>query len=68
MNNSIIREGGTESLLERLEAAMVLAFEDEDVCNDNDIFPVTHILIYNYDFGDNWIITITKEKGLGGIT
>ncbi|MHB8075673.1 IS1096 element passenger TnpR family protein [Desulfosporosinus fructosivorans] len=62
MNNSIIMEGGTESLLERLEVATVLAFKDEDVCNDNGIFPVTHKLIYNYDFGDDWTITITKEK------
>ena len=62
MNNSITMEGGTESLLERLEVAAVLASKDEDVCNDNDIFPVTHKLIYNYDFGDDWTITITKEK------
>ncbi len=62
MNNSIYIEGGTESLLERLEVAKVLAFKDDDICIDNDIFPVTHKLIYNYDFGDDWIITITKEK------
>ncbi len=62
MNNSITMECGTESLLERLEAAAILAFKDEDVCNDNDIFPVTHKLIYNYDYGDDWIVTITKEK------
>jgi hypothetical protein len=63
MNNSISMEGGTESLLERLEVAAVLAFKDDFVvCSDNDIFPVTNKLIYNYDFGDNWIVTITKEK------
>jgi hypothetical protein len=62
MNNSIYIEGGTESLLERLEVVTVLAFKDDDVCIDNDIFPVTHKLIYNYDFGDDWTITITKEK------
>lgn len=62
MNNSITMEGGTESLLERLEAARVLAFNDDDVCSDHGIFPVTHKLIYNYDFGDDWTITITKEK------
>jgi len=59
MNNSINIEGGTESLLERLEVATVLAFKDDDICIDNDIFPVTHKLIYNYDFGDDWTITIT---------
>jgi len=63
MDNSISMEGGTESLLERLEVATVLAFKDDDVvCSDNDIFPVTHKLIYNYDFGDDWTIIITKEK------
>ena len=62
MDSSISMECGTESLLERLEVATVLAFKDDDVCSDNGIFPVTHNLIYNYDFGDDWTITITKEK------
>lgn len=62
MNNSIYMEGGTDNLLERLEASKVLAFKDENVFNNKDIFPVTHELIYNYDFGDNWIVTITKER------
>ena len=62
MNNSIEIDSGMESLLERLEAAKVLAFKDDDLCIDNDIFPVTHELIYNYDFGDGWTVTITKEK------
>lgn len=62
LNNSITMEDGTESLLERLEAATILAFKDDDVCSDHGIFPVTHKLIYNYDFGDDWTITITKEK------
>ena len=62
MNNSIDMEGGTESLLERLEVAKVLALNNEDLNIDNGKFPVTHELIYNYDFGDDWTITITKEK------
>ena len=62
MNNSIEIDSGTESLLERLEAAKVLAFKDADLFIDNDIFPVTHELIYNYDYGDNWKVIITKEK------
>ena len=62
MNNSIDIEGGTESLLERLEVAIILAFKDDDLCIDNDIFPVTNKIIYNYDYGDDWTITITKEK------
>jgi hypothetical protein len=62
MNNSISMDSGTESLLERLEVAKVLAFKGDDVGNEDDIFPVTNKLIYNYDYGDDWTITITKEK------
>lgn len=71
LHNSICIEGGTDHLLERLEIAKVLAYKDEDVyikkkivnINDgNNIFPVAHEIIYNYDFGDNWEVTITKEK------
>ncbi len=61
MNYSIIIEGGTESLLERLEVNKVLAAQGEEVYSDN-LFPVTKELIYNYDFGDNWIVKITKYK------
>ena len=61
MDSSIYMECGTDSLLERLEVAKVLAFKDDDVSN-NGIFSVTHKLIYNYDFGDDWTVTITKEK------
>ncbi|NMA48888.1 MAG: plasmid pRiA4b ORF-3 family protein, partial [Tissierellia bacterium] len=61
MNTSIMIEGGTESLLERLEVNKVLAAQGEDV-DSNELFPVTKELIYNYDFGDNWIVKITKYK------
>ena len=61
MNSSIIIDGGTESLLERLEVNKVIAAQDEDI-NSEELFPVTKELIYNYDFGDNWIIKITKYK------
>jgi len=62
MNNTISMDSGTESLLERLEVAKVLAYKGDDVREKNDIFPVTNKLIYNYDYGDDWTITITKEK------
>ncbi len=62
MDSSIMIEGGTESLLERLEVDKLLAYRDEDT-NLEELFPVTNELIYNYDFGDNWIIRITKHKG-----
>jgi hypothetical protein len=61
MNSSIVLESGTESLLERLIADKVIAAQDEDVFS-KELFPVTKELIYNYDFGDNWIVRITKYK------
>lgn len=61
MNASIIIDGGTEGLLERLEVNKVIAAQDEDISSEK-LFPVTKELIYNYDFGDNWIVKITKYK------
>ena len=61
MESSFIIDGGTESLLERLEVNKIIAAQGEDVILKG-LFPVTKELIYNYDFGDNWIITITKER------
>ena len=61
MNASIIIDGGTESLLERLEVNKVIAVQNEDI-NSKELFPVTEELIYNYGFGDNWIVKITKYK------
>ncbi|MGD9567062.1 MAG: hypothetical protein AB7V48_01870 [Sedimentibacter sp.] len=60
MNSSLYIEGGTESLLERLEVDKVIASDSEKI-GSNGLFPVTNKLLYNYDFGDNWIITITKK-------
>lgn len=61
MNSSLIIEGGTESLLERLEVNKVIAAQGEDI-NSKGLFPITKELIYNYDFGDNWIVKITKHQ------
>jgi len=61
MNSSIIIEGGTESLLERLKANKIITAQGENT-NLEGLFPVTRDLIYNYDFGDNWIVKITKYK------
>lgn len=60
MNNSIMLESGTENLLERLKVSDVIASEGEDL-SSNGLFPLTYELIYNYDFGDNWEIYITKH-------
>ncbi len=59
MNDSIIIENGTENLLERLEVNDVIAAEGESLSSDG-LFPLTYELIYNYDFGDDWKIYITK--------
>ena len=61
MNSSLMLDGGTESLLERLEVDKLLAYQDEDI-NLEGLFPVTKGLIYNYDFGDNWVVKISKYK------
>lgn len=61
MNSSLMIEGGTESLLERLEVAKLIASQGEKV-NSSGQFPVTKDLIYNYDFGDDWIVKITKHS------
>ncbi|MGY0372315.1 IS1096 element passenger TnpR family protein [Clostridium sp. JNZ J1-5] len=61
MNSSLIIDGGTESLLERLEVNEVIAAQGEDIASKG-LFPVTKELFYNYDFGDNWIVKITKHE------
>src|SRR5690625_7178153 len=60
MNSSLMLEGGTESLLERLEVANVIAAQGEKV-NAGGLFPITKELNYYYDFGDDWIVNITKN-------
>ena len=61
MNASIMLESGTENLLERLEVNQVLAAQCEEM-DPKELFPVSKELIYNYDFGDNWIVKISKYK------
>jgi hypothetical protein len=60
MNSSIIIEGGTKNLLERLEVSKILAGKHE-LLGEKRLFPVAKELIYKYDFGDNWTIIITKK-------
>lgn len=54
-------ESGTESLLERLIIDQVLAYSDETIDGKN-LFPLTQELFYQYDFGDNWIVKMTKHS------
>lgn len=65
MNNSLSLEGGTDSLLERLEVASVLACRDEALHVNEGVFPTTYSLDYHYDYGDDWIVRITREKDSG---
>ncbi len=59
MNASVALEGGTESLLERLEVNQVIASQSETLATD-ELIPITQELIYKYDFGDNWNVHMTK--------
>lgn len=61
LHQSIIIENGTDNLSEQLLVNDVIAFDDENL-NDGNLFPVTKELIYNYDFGDDWKVFITKHK------
>lgn len=61
MHSSLFLEGGTEDLLERLEVNKVLIAQGEKL-SSTEIFPVASELIYNYDFGDDWTVKITKYK------
>lgn len=60
LNQAILIENGTENLLERLLVDDVIAYPNEQLA-ENGEFPITNELIYNYDFGDDWEVTITKH-------
>lgn len=62
MIDTIYIENGTENLLERLLVSEVLAAPEEILASEK-VFPVTRELFYHYDFGDNWIVKITKKNG-----
>ena len=58
LNNSIIIDEGTDTILERLEVVSVLASPSEKLAMAK--FPATHKLYYDYDYGDGWVVEITK--------
>lgn len=66
MNSTIMLDSGTDNLLESLEISRVLADKDSKM-DTGALFPVTKKLIYNYDFGDNWIVNITREDRYTGL-
>lgn len=53
-------------MLERLETDKVIAIQEENI-DSKELFSVTKKLIYDYDFGDNLIVTITKKKDCGDL-
>ena len=59
LHRSVIMDNGTERLLERLTVKDVLAAVGQPLAQE-DLFPLTHELLYNYDFGDNWEISIRR--------
>lgn len=61
MNASLVLKTGTEDLLERLQVDKVVASQDENLHSEG-VFPVTKELTYHYDFGDDWIVKISKHK------
>ena len=75
--NSISFDSALDELLERLPVAEVLGvkgaelaeFEEIKNWTEERIFkPATDKLIYNYDFGDNWIVEITRPGNFGHLT
>ncbi len=61
MHASLDIGNSTENLLERLEVDKLLVAQGE-VLSSEELFPVTDELIYNYDFGANWEVKITRHK------
>jgi hypothetical protein len=72
LNSSILFDFVFDELLEKIEVAKtfnikvdVLADYEYIIKESNDDIPkpVTNKLIYKYDFGDNWIVEITRKRG-----
>lgn len=59
LNRLVYMECDQESLLERLKVADVLGGFGLELPKDK-LFPTTDVLYYNYDFGDDWNIKITR--------
>jgi len=77
LTNSISFDFALDELLERLPVAEVLGvkgaelaeFEEIKNWTEERIFkPATDKMIYNYDFGDNWIVEITRPGNFGYLT
>jgi len=69
LRNSISFNSVFDELLERCEVREILGSKEDKLAEFSDFsnntfgeinLPVTDKLIYNYDFGDNWVVEITK--------
>lgn len=65
LNNFILFENSLDKLLERLEIISILALPTDRLSSikqlgKDSVHPVTRKIKYNYDFGDNWKIDITR--------
>ena len=77
LTNSISIDSALDELLERMPVAEVLGVKGEELVEFEEIKnwteerifkPATDKLIYNYDFGDNWIVEITRPGNFGYLT
>lgn len=60
LQSSLMLDGGTRSLLERLVIGSLL---QGTAAGPDQVLPAVDELVYYYDFGDNWIIHITRIDG-----
>jgi hypothetical protein len=67
--NAIAFDSGIDELLEKIEVRQILGSKGEILAEYDELInstngelvqPVTEKLIYKYDFGDNWVVEITK--------
>lgn len=74
--NSISFDSALDELLERLPVAEVLGVKGAELAEFEEIQnwteerilkPATDKLVYNYDFGDNWIVEITRPGNFGDL-
>jgi hypothetical protein len=72
LTSSILFDSVFDELLEKIEVAKILNIKGDALADYEDIIkesnddipkPVTNKLIYKYDFGDNWIVEITRKRG-----
>lgn len=62
LNMHIYLDCDQESLLERLKVRDLLGTFRMELPK-NSLFPTTDVLYYNYDYGDNWYVKITRPNG-----